>query len=93
MKALFKDTVIAESDDTVVVENTHYFPRESVKMEYLEKSGNSYTCHWKGDCDYYNVKVGDDVESDAAFIYEAPSEKAQEVKGRVAFWRGVRVEY
>lgn len=92
MKAIFNNKVIAESNETEVVEGNHYFPPNSVKMEYLKKSGNSYTCTWKGECDYYNVEVDGKVENDAAYIYdEKVSDAAKNIKGYVSFWKGVQV--
>ena len=92
MKAVWKNKVIAESDKTVVVERNHYFPPESVKMEYLKKSGNTYKCHWKGIADYYNVVVGGEKNSDAAWVYPKPMPAAKEIAGRFAFWREVEVK-
>lgn len=91
MKAVWKNKVIAESDKTVVVENNHYFPPESVNTEYLKKSGNTYQCHWKGLADYYNVVVDGETNEDAAWVYPEPTEAAKEIKGRFAFWRGIEV--
>jgi len=92
MKAVWNNTVIAESDKTIVVESNHYFPPESVKMEFLKKSGNTYTCPWKGMCDYYDVVAGDKTNFDAAWMYPEPKEEAKQIKGYFAFWRGVEVK-
>ncbi|MBI4094860.1 MAG: DUF427 domain-containing protein [Candidatus Liptonbacteria bacterium] len=91
MKAIWKNTIIAESEKTVVVEKNHYFPPDSVKMEYLTKSGNTYTCAWKGVCDYYDITVGKDVNKDAAWMYPTPTEPAKEIKGHFAFSHGVEI--
>lgn len=91
MRAIWNNQIIAESNRTEVVENNHYFPPESVRMEYLRKSGNKYTCHWKGVCDYYDVAVNGKVNPDAAWIYPEPTKPAQQIKGYVAFWKGVEV--
>lgn len=91
MKAIWNDKVIAASDNTVVVENNHYFPPEAVKMEYLKKSGNKYQCHWKGVADYYDVVVGGKVNHDAAWVYPEPTDPAKQIKGRFGFWKGVEV--
>ncbi|HDY73412.1 MAG TPA: DUF427 domain-containing protein [Candidatus Jorgensenbacteria bacterium] len=91
MKAIYKDKIIAESDKTVVVENNHYFPADSVKMEYLQKSGNDYTCAWKGLAHYYNVTVDGEVSEDAAWVYPEPSDAAKQIKGYFAFWKNVQV--
>jgi uncharacterized protein (DUF427 family) len=91
MKAIWKDTVIAESDDTVVVEGNHYFPAESVKREYLLPSNTKTTCSWKGTAQYHNLFVDGDANPDAVWYYAEPKEAAAEIKGRMAFWKGVRV--
>ncbi|MBI2607861.1 MAG: DUF427 domain-containing protein [Candidatus Doudnabacteria bacterium] len=91
MKAIWNGKIIAESDDTVVVESNHYFPAASVKMEYLKKSGNKYTCHWKGVCDYYDVAVDGEVCQDCSWMYPEPTKPAQSIKGRFAFWQGVKI--
>jgi uncharacterized protein (DUF427 family) len=91
MKAVWKGKVLAESNDTVIVESNHYFPADSVKMEYLKKSVNTYECPWKGHAEYYNVVVDGETNEDAAFSYPEPKEAAQQIKGRFAFWRGVAV--
>lgn len=92
MKATWKGEVIAESDDTVVVEGNHYFPAESINKEYFRESETHTVCGWKGTASYYDVVVGGDVNSDAAWFYPEPKEAAKEIKDRVAFWRGVKVE-
>ena len=92
MKANWKDTVIAESADTVVVEGNHYFPPESVRQEHLTPSTTHTTCPWKGEASYYDVVVGDDINGDAAWYYPDPKPAAAEIKDRIAFWRGVTVE-
>ena len=91
MKATWKDTVIAESDDTVVVEGNHYFPAESVRQEHLQPSTKHTTCPWKGEASYYDVVVGEDINADAAWYYPDPKPAASEIKDRIAFWRGVTV--
>jgi len=92
MKATWKDAVLAESDDTVVVEGNHYFPRESIRQEHFRSSATHTTCHWKGQASYYDVVVGDALNKDAAWYYPNPKPEAASVKDRIAFWRGVRVE-
>lgn len=91
MKAEWKDTVIAESDDTVVMENNHYFPRESIKEEYFSPSDTHSECPWKGTASYLHVIVGGETNSDAAWYYPNPKEAASSIKDRVAFWHGVTV--
>ncbi len=92
MKASWKGAVLAESDDTVVVEGNHYFPEDSIKREHFRESGTHTVCPWKGTASYYDVVVGGDVNGDAAWYYPEPKDAAKEIRGRVAFWRGVRVE-
>lgn len=92
MKATWEGTVIAESDKTVVVENNHYFPPESIKKEYFQPSDTHTTCGWKGVASYYSVDVGDGkVNKDAAWYYPDPKPAAKEVAGYIAFWKGVKV--
>jgi uncharacterized protein (DUF427 family) len=92
MKAMWKGTTIAESGDTVIVEDNHYFPRESVNMKYLRKNDETYQCSWKGEANYFDVVVGKDENQSAAWVYESPEEAASNIKGRIAFWRGVEVK-
>lgn len=92
MRALWKDTVLAESDDTVVVEGNHYFPADSLRREYFRPSDTHTTCGWKGVASYYDVVVAGEVNPDAAWYYPDPKPAAKEITGRVAFWKGVRVE-
>lgn len=91
MKATWNNTVIAESADTALVENNQYFPPESVKMQYLTKNGGTYTCHWKGVCDYYDVTVDGKTAKNGAWMYPTPLPAAANIKGRFAFWQGVSV--
>ena len=93
MKAMLGDTIIAESNDTIVLEGHYYFPPDSVRVEYLRKNGDTYVCSWKGTCDYYDVVVGDDMVSEgAAWSYPNPSDKAQNIAGWFAFWKDVEIE-
>ncbi|ABF46040.1 DUF427 domain-containing protein [Deinococcus geothermalis] len=91
MKALWNGQVIAQSDDTVVVEGNHYFPRESVRAEYLRPSDTHTVCPWKGTASYYTLVVDGQENRDAAWFYPEPKEAARQIAGRVAFWRGVQV--
>jgi uncharacterized protein (DUF427 family) len=91
MKAIWKNVTLAESDDTIVVEDNHYFPPDAVKREYLKESDTHTTCPWKGKASYYNVVVNDAVNKDAAWYYPEPKEAAQQIKNYVAFWKGVEV--
>ena len=92
MKAIWNGTVIAESDDTVVVEGNHYFPAGSVKKDYLLPSNTKTMCSWKGEASYHTLFVDGDANPDAAWFYSDPKEAAAQIKGRVAFWKGVMVE-
>ena len=92
MRATWRGAVLAESDDTVVVEGNHYFPPDSINREYFRESGTHTTCPWKGEASYYDVVVDSEVNRDAAWFYPEPKDAAKQIKGRVAFWRGVRVE-
>ena len=88
---MWNGAVLAESDDTVVVENNHYFPRESLKEDYFSPSDTHTTCPWKGRASYYSVTVDGETNADAAWYYPEPKEAAAMIKDRVAFWRGVTV--
>jgi uncharacterized protein (DUF427 family) len=92
MKAIWNNAVIAGSDDTVVVEGNHYFPRDSVNGEYLQPSNSHTICPWKGEASYYDVVVNGEINGDAAWYYPEPKPAAAEIKNRIAFWHGVTVE-
>ncbi|MBZ5735937.1 DUF427 domain-containing protein [Nocardioides sp. TRM66260-LWL] len=91
MKAIWHGTVIAESDDTVVVEGNHYFPRAAVADEFVKPSERTSVCPWKGTASYYDVEVDGVRNVDAAWYYPDPKPAASEIAGRVAFWKGVEV--
>jgi uncharacterized protein (DUF427 family) len=91
MKAIWNGAVIAESDDTVVVERNHYFPRDSVRNEFLVESDHSSICPWKGTASYFSLQVDGDTNLNAAWYYADPKDAASDIKDRVAFWRGVEV--
>ena len=91
MKAIWNGTVVAESDDTVVVEGNHYFPAEAVKKQYLLPSNTKTMCSWKGEASYHTLFVDGDANPDAAWFYPEPKEAAAQIKRRVAFWKGVQV--
>lgn len=88
---MWNGAVIAESDDTVVVENNHYFPRESLVDEHVIPSSQTSVCPWKGTASYLSVTVGGEANKGAAWYYSEPKDAAAAIKGRVAFWRGVSV--
>lgn len=91
MKAIWRDTVIAESQDTVVVEGNHYFPLASVDGALLEPSKHTSTCPWKGTANYYTLNIGGVRNENAAWFYAEPKDAARQIKGRLAFWKGVSV--
>jgi uncharacterized protein (DUF427 family) len=92
MKAIWNGAVIAESGHTVVVEGNHYFPRDSVPAEYLRDSATHTVCPWKGVASYYSLAVNGAENPDAAWYYPDPKPAAGEIRDRIAFWKGVRVE-
>jgi uncharacterized protein (DUF427 family) len=89
--ATWNGSVIARSDDTVIVEGNHYFPLASVTPGLLVESDHTSICSWKGTASYFDVVVDGDRNENAAFHYGAPKDAAAEIKDRVAFWRGVTV--
>ncbi|MCE7005285.1 DUF427 domain-containing protein [Kibdelosporangium philippinense] len=89
--ARWNGTVIAESDNTVVVEGNHYFPIDSVNQQYLQPSETTSACHWKGTASYYTLSVDGAQNTDAAWYYTQPFEAAAQIKDHVAFWKGVDV--
>jgi uncharacterized protein (DUF427 family) len=90
-QAIWEQTVIAESNDCVVVEGNQYFPVESVHKEYLQPIDKTTICPWKGTASYYDVVVNGKRNAGAAWYYADPKPAAAEIKGRVAFWKGVKV--
>lgn len=92
MKAIWKKVVIAESNDTVVVEGNHYFPAASLKHEFVAFSNHKTMCHWKGQASYYSLMVNGEMNPDAVWYYPDPKPEAANITGRVAFWKGVQIE-
>ncbi len=92
MKAIWNGQIIAESENTIVVEGNHYFPPDALKKEFFEESETHTTCAWKGKASYFNIVVGGEKNKDAAWYYPEPKDAAKHIKGYVAFWRGVKVE-
>ena len=92
MKATWRGTTLAESDDTVVVEGNHYFPADSIKLEHFKESETRTVCPWKGTANYYDVVAHGEVNKEAAWYYPDPKDAAANIKDRVAFWKGVVVE-
>lgn len=91
-KAYWSGKLIAASDDCVVVEGNQYFPADAVKKEFLRPSSHTTVCPWKGTAHYYHIEVDGMRNENAAWYYPDPSDAAKEIRGRIAFWRGVRVE-
>ena len=89
--ATLAGTVVAQSDETIIVEGNHYFPPDSVEESFLRDSDHTTVCPWKGDASYYDVVVGDTVASNAAWYYPEPKDAASEIAGYIAFWNGVEV--
>ena len=92
MRAIWNGAVIAESDDTVVVEGNHYFPPTAIREEHFRPSDHHTVCGWKGTASYYDVVVDGQVNANAAWFYPETKPEADSVRGRVAFWHGVVVE-
>lgn len=90
-KAVWNDVVIADTEDTVVVEGNHYFPISAVDPALLKPSGTTTVCGWKGTANYYTIVAGGAENRDAAWYYAEPKTAAAEIKGRLAFWKGVKV--
>jgi uncharacterized protein (DUF427 family) len=89
--ATWNGTVIADSDETVIVEGNHYFPIESVKADYLADNSSKTSCPWKGTASYYDIVVDGQTNTGAAWYYPEPKDAAKQIKGHVAFWKGVTV--
>ena len=92
MKATWNGEVVAESDETVVVEGNHYFPPSSIKKEFFKETDTHTVCPWKGTASYFSLEVNGEENKDAAWYYPETSELAKNIKGYVAFWNGVKVE-
>lgn len=92
VKATWNGAMLAESDETVVVEGNHYFPPETINRDYFRASETHTTCPWKGLASYYTVEVAGEQNADAAWYYPEPKDAAKQITGYVAFWHGVRVE-
>lgn len=91
MKTIWNDQILAESNETIVIENNHYFPSSSLNLQYFTKTETSTICPWKGTASYYTIDVDGKQNIDAAWYYPSPKEAASEIKGYVAFWNGVSV--
>jgi uncharacterized protein (DUF427 family) len=91
MRALWKNKTLAKSDETIIVEGNHYFPPDSVHLEFFRKSNTNTACAWKGVTSYYDIVVDGSTNKNAAWYYAHPSDAASQIKNYVAFWRGVQV--
>ena len=91
-KAIWENTIIAESNRTIEVEGNQYFPPDSLKQEYLKPNDQHTTCPWKGLASYYDIEINGKKNSSAAWYYPDPKPAAKQIKDHVAFWRGVKVE-
>ncbi len=91
MKAIWNDQLIAESNETIVIENNHYFPHDSLQQEFFKISDTHSTCSWKGKASYYTIEVDGEKNEDAAWYYSDPSERAKSIQNHVAFWKGVKI--
>ena len=90
-KAIWNDQIIAESNATEMVDGNHYFPPSSIRKEFFQDSSHSSVCGCKGTASYYNVVVGGEENRDAAWYYPEPKDEVSQIKGYVAFWKGVEV--
>lgn len=91
-KAIWEGAVLAESDDTVIVEGNYYFPATALRKDFFRASDHTTVCSWKGTASYYDIEVNGKRNANAAWYYVDPSEAAKQIRGRVAFWKGVKVE-
>jgi uncharacterized protein (DUF427 family) len=91
MKAIWNGVVLADSDQTIVVEGNHYFPPDSLHKEFFQDSSHHTECSWKGTCSYYHLSVNGQANQNAAWYYPEPKPAAGSIKGYVAFWKGVQV--
>lgn len=91
MKAIFNGEIIAESNDTIVIEGNHYFPPSSLKKDFFKESNTHSTCPWKGLASYNTIEVNGKTNTDAAWFYPNPSDKAMKIKNYVAFWKGIEI--
>ncbi|RYD82650.1 MAG: DUF427 domain-containing protein [Sphingobacteriales bacterium] len=92
MKAIWNNKVLAESDKTIIIENNHYFPADSIHNEFFKPSETHTTCPWKGVASYYNIEVDGEINKDAAWFYPETKPLADQIRNYVAFWKGVKVE-
>ncbi|MAM30213.1 MAG: hypothetical protein CMC13_14430 [Flavobacteriaceae bacterium] len=91
MKAIWNNAILAESDNTVVIENNHYFPPSAINKMYFKESAHHTHCPWKGEASYYHIEVNGETNKDAAWYYPSVSHAAKSIEGYIAFWKGVEV--
>lgn len=91
-KAIWNNTVIAESDQVRFFDGNYYFPPDSKNAQYFKESSTHTKCFWKGNASYYDIVVGNEFNKDAAWYYSDPQTPAQEIKNHIAFWKGVKIE-
>lgn len=92
MKAIWNETIIAESNDTIIIEGYHYFPPQSINSEFFKSSDTHTYCPWKGEASYYSIEANGSENPDAAWFYPETKEAAKPIEGYVAFWNGVKIE-
>lgn len=92
MQAIWNGAVLAESDQTIVVEGNHYFPPQAISQEFFRANSKHTTCPWKGVASYYDVVVGDQVNPGGAWYYPTPKPAAKQIENYVAFWQGIKIE-
>ncbi|GHE75448.1 MULTISPECIES: DUF427 domain-containing protein [Roseivirga] len=91
MKAIWNNQILAESNDTIVIEGNHYFPPQSINKTFFKPSNTHTHCPWKGEASYYNLEVNGKINQDAAWYYPVTKEAAKPIEGYIAFWKGVEV--
>jgi len=91
MKAIWNNELIADSDDTIVVENNHYFPPDSLKMDHLTDSDHTSWCSWKGEANYFHIEANGKTNENAAWVYRDTKPEADNIRNYVAFWKGVEI--
>ena len=92
MIASWNDQILAQSDDVIIVEGNAYFPKNTLDMSFFDASNTTTICGWKGEASYFSAQVNGETNEDCAWFYANPKQTAMEIKGRVAFWKGVKVE-
>ena len=91
MKAIWNNKILAESNETIIIEGNHYFPPNSINKELFVESGTHTVCPWKGTANYYTLEVDGKRNDDAAWYYPIASAEAKSIEGHIAFWKGVQI--